>query len=72
MNGKDIVDSRLFIRLDASSSPLNNLAFAENLHNKAHLVSQLLLYDTILIPTTDFGIIRSLTSWLALIFLGKL
>jgi len=66
MNGKEIVDSRLFIRLDASSSPPNNLAFAENLNNKAHLASQLLLYDTILIPTTDFGIIRSLISWLGL------
>ena len=32
----------------------------------AHLASQLLLYDTVIIPTTDFGIVPILISWLGL------
>jgi len=64
MTSKNIVDSRLYVQLDLSPSYLANQAFSENPSNKAHFASQLLLYDTIVIPTLDFGILPSLISWL--------
>jgi len=66
MPTKHIVDSRLFIRLDLSNSQLINQAFAQNNKNKAHLAQQLLLYDKIIIPTTDFGVVPTLISWFGL------
>lgn len=63
MPSESIVDSRLFIRLDLSNANLVNQAFAENLFNKAHFASQILLYETIIIPTTDYGIIPIIISW---------
>jgi len=66
MPSEKIVDSRLFIRQDFSNALMINQAFAENGKNKAHLASQLLLYEKIVIPTTDFGIVPILISWLGL------
>jgi len=64
MTTKNIVDSRLFIHVDFSRTHLINQSFSENLSNKSHFASQLLLYDTIIVPTYDFGIVPSLISWL--------
>ncbi len=66
MPSEQIVDSRLFIRLDLSNSSLINQHFTEDAKNKAHLASQLLLYDKIVLPTIDFGIIPTLISWFGL------
>ena len=71
MATKHIIDSRLFIRLDLSNALLINQAFAQNVKNKAHIASQLLLYDKIVIPTTDFGIVPILISWFGLTDFGK-
>ncbi|MBT3190302.1 MAG: hypothetical protein HN736_13790 [Anaerolineae bacterium] len=66
MTAKNIIDSRLFIRHDLTPAYLKNQDFLKNSHNKAHFLSQILLYDKIIIPTLDFGIIPSLISWLGL------
>lgn len=66
MATKHIIDSRLFIRLDLSNALLINQDFAQNSKNKTHFASQLLLYDKIVIPTTDFGIVPILISWFGL------
>ncbi len=61
-----IIDSRLFISLSLDLPLTINSLFLTNPHNRAHLGNQLLLYDKILIPTKDFGIIPILINWLGL------
>ena len=72
MPSKDIVDSRLFVRLDLSDANRVNAQFRDNRGNLAHLASQLLLYDRILIPTYDYGIIPALLSWIGFDLLQRL
>jgi hypothetical protein len=57
MKSDSIIDSRLFIRLDLDISLKINLLFQINLSNVSHLANQLLLYEKIVIPTKDFGIV---------------
>lgn len=59
-----IVDSRLWIRLNADSSLKVNVSFHTNQNNLAHFAAQLLLYDRVIIPTKDFGILPILISWM--------
>lgn len=66
MGSDSIIDSRLFIRLDLDISLKANSLFQTNPNNRAHLASQLLLYDRIIIPTKDFGIVPILINWLGL------
>lgn len=63
MPSGSIIDSRLLIRLDLSDASCINTAFADDLHNLAHLGSQVLLYDRVVVPTYDFGIIPALLTW---------
>lgn len=63
MTSKSIVDNRLFVRLDLDHSLRANSFFQTNAVNRAHLASQILLYDTVIIPTVDFGIIPTLINW---------
>jgi len=65
-NSENIVDSRLWIRLDLDISLKGNLLFQIDPKNRAHLASQFLLYDKIIIPTKDYGIIPILISWMGL------
>jgi len=66
MTSKSIIDSRLFIRHDLTPTPKTNLNFSLNPSNKSHFASQILIYDSILIPTLDFGIVPILINWLGL------
>jgi len=66
MTAKNIVDGRLFVQLDLSPTYPINQKFSENALNKSHFASQLLLYDTVVIPTLDFGIVPGLVSWLGI------
>jgi hypothetical protein len=66
MTSESIVDNKLFVRLDLDHSLRANSFFLTNPSNRAHLAGQLLLYDSIIIPTTDFGIIPILISWFGL------
>lgn len=66
MESNSIIDSRLFVRLDLDISLKANSLFQTNPNNRAHLASQLLLYDKIIIPTKDFGIVPVLINWLGL------
>lgn len=59
-----IVDARLFVRLDVDQAPVQNETFAADISNLGHLCEQLLLFETIIIPTTDFGIVPTLIHWL--------
>jgi len=72
MPSKDIVDSRLFVRVDLSDANHRNERFSDDRANLAHLASQLLLYDRVLIPTHDFGIIPILLSWIGFDLLEEL
>ena len=63
MTSDAILDHGLFVRLDLDHSLRANSFFQINAANRAHLASQLLLYDTIIIPTIDFGIIPTLINW---------
>lgn len=64
MKSDSIIDSRLFIRLNLDISLKANSLFRINSKNRAHLANQLLLYDKIIIPTKDFGIVPILINWL--------
>ena len=66
MTAEAIVDSRLWIRLDLSAALKVNPFFHTNPGNRAHFAAQLLLYDRIVIPTKDFGIVPILISWMGL------
>jgi hypothetical protein len=66
MKSDSIIDSRLFIRLDLDISLKINSLFQINLNNVSHLANQLLLYEKIVIPTKDFGIVPILINWLGL------
>lgn len=64
MPSDKIIDSRLYVHIDFSNAAQINQAFAQNRRNKSHLANQLLLYEKLIIPTIDFGIIPTLISWL--------
>lgn len=66
MVAKSVIDSRLWIRLDFDPTLKGNSFFHTNPLNRAHLANQLLLYDRIIIPTKDYGIVPILISWLGL------
>lgn len=66
MPSNSILDSGLWIRLDLDSSLKVNTFFLVNTDARAHFASQLLLYDKLIIPTKDFGIIPILISWMGL------
>jgi hypothetical protein len=66
MPSESIIDNKLFVRLDLDHSLRANSFFQTNVVNRAHLISQLLLYETVVIPTVDFGIIPTLINWFGL------
>lgn len=61
-----IVDSRLSINHSLDHTLKANSLFLANPSNRAHLANQLLLYERIVIPTKDFGIVPILISWFGL------
>jgi hypothetical protein len=63
MPKSSIIDNRLTINLDLSPSLFSNAQFQMNPDNRAHLANQLLLYEQLIIPTNDFGILPILYSW---------
>jgi hypothetical protein len=66
MHSDTILDSHLYIRLDLDHTAKANGKFEANASNKAYLGNQLLLYDRVVIPTKDFGIIPMLIRWMGL------
>ncbi len=64
MQSPEIVDSRLFVKFDLSDVHEFNARFGDDRANLADLATRLLLYDQLLIPTYDFGIIPILASWI--------
>ncbi len=61
-----IWDSRLLIRLQLEGGMELNRQFLTTPTNRSHLAWQLLLYDSIVIPTKDFGVIAILAEWCGL------
>ena len=59
-----IVDSRLHVKHDLGRADLRNAQFFGQPANRAHLGSQLLLYDHVIIPTNDFAVVPALIEWL--------
>lgn len=64
MPSERIVDTRLFVPLDLGSVQRANARFAQDPKLRGHLAAQLISYDTIVIPTKDFGIVPTLFTWL--------
>lgn len=64
MQSDTILDSRMYVRLDLGFAPEANKRFQEERANQGHLANQLLLYDRVVIPTKDFGIVPVLIAWL--------
>lgn len=64
MQSDTILDSHLYVRLDLGHTDKANGRFRVDPSKKARLASQLLLYDRIVIPTKDFGIVPILVDWM--------
>jgi hypothetical protein len=59
-----IFDSSMLVRHDLTPTEPRNQKFISDAANKAHLISQLLLYDRIIIPTLDFAAVAACLEWL--------
>lgn len=64
MNSDTILEGRLWPRIGLDHAPTINQNFQSNSSHRGHLARQLLLYDRILFPTNDFGIIPALIDWM--------
>lgn len=61
---KTILDNHLYIPIDLTPADRINESYQADLKNLSHLVNQLLVYDEIIIPTKDFGIVPILIKWM--------
>ena len=59
-----ILNSRIYPRVGLDNAVFINKAFESNMQFKGNLAEHLMLYDKIVIPTNDFGIIPILINWL--------
>lgn len=66
MKQSKILDGRLWPRLGFEYAPSVNAGFKNNKSHKGHLANQLLLYDKVILPTNDFGIIPIIIDWMGL------
>lgn len=66
MRSEAIVDSRLSVNVSIEHSVDVNSRFLTSSASLAHFANQLLLYDRLVIPTKDFGIVPVLTYWMGL------
>lgn len=64
MNNSVILNSRLYPRIGLDNAFKVNKAFESNNQFKGNLAEQLFLYDKIVFPTNDFGIVSILNNWL--------
>ena len=72
MKSDQIIDNKLYIHQDLGISLEHNSKFQINKNNIEHFANQLLLYDRIIIPTKDFGIVPVLINWMGLDLFEKL
>ena len=63
MKSDSILDGSLWPRIGLDHAPTKNLELQTNPYRKGHILSQLLLYDRLVIPTSDFGILPILFNW---------
>jgi hypothetical protein len=66
MPSDQILDSTLFVRFNLDDAVTQNLAFSADATARGGLAMRLLLYDRVLIPTTDCGIVPTLIEWLGI------
>ncbi|NKE71313.1 hypothetical protein [Candidatus Manganitrophus noduliformans] len=59
-----VFDTSMLIRHDIGEMPNINAAFIRDPRWKAHVASQITLYDQIIIPTHDYGVVAALVNWL--------
>ncbi len=64
MQNSAILNSRLYPRIGFDNASKVNKSFENNSQFKGNLAEQLLLYDNIIFPTNDFGIVSILNNWL--------
>jgi hypothetical protein len=64
VNESSVFDSSLLIQHDIGEMSNINTAFIGNIQYKAHVASQILIYDQLVIPTHDYGIVAALVNWL--------
>jgi hypothetical protein len=63
-NESRIFDSSLLVRHDIGTMSDINAAFIERPQPRAHIASQILIYDQLVIPTHDYGVVAALVNWL--------
>lgn len=72
MASEAILDSRLYPRVGLQPAPDVNHRFTEERQHMAHLLNQLLIYDRLIIPSKDMGIVPILVSWFGYDFVTEL
>jgi hypothetical protein len=65
MKSESIIDTKLFVRHDLGvKATFTNERFTRDPSNLGHLANQLLLYESLIIPTKDFSIVPTLIYWM--------
>ncbi|MCU7929040.1 MAG: hypothetical protein KZQ97_21770 [Candidatus Thiodiazotropha sp. (ex Dulcina madagascariensis)] len=64
MSREAILNAKVWPRIGMDHAPTKNAELLANSYYKAELATQLLLYDRIIIPTNDFGIVPILANWM--------
>jgi hypothetical protein len=66
MPSESVLNAKIWPRIGLDPAPQKNIALLNNTHYKAELAAQFLLYNNIVIPTNDFGIVPVLVEWMGL------
>src|SRR5688572_18745483 len=64
VNESSVFDSSLLIQHDIGKMSNINTTFMGDIQRKAHVASQILIYDQLVIPTHDYGVVAALVNWL--------
>lgn len=65
MKSESIIDTKLFVRHDLGiKATITNDRFWQDPTNLGHFANQLLLYESLIIPTKDFSIVPTLIHWM--------
>lgn len=66
MNRSAILNGNICPRIGLDHAPTKNLELLRNISSKAKLAAQFLVYDRVVIPTGDLGIVPILVDWMGL------
>ena len=66
MSSNTILNAKVWPRIGLDHAPTKNLELLRNARYRAELATQFLLYDQVVLPTNDFGIVPVLVEWMGI------